>query len=304
MTEVSSKYKEIWNELQKKIGINSPIPPVYDSPEDLDHLNKKLHEEVGKRTITEESSVNDLLYKVWRKNFEELKKSIYQGDSGVLVGAALEERLLRYSSINPSERYKATVVEAGIIIPPAGEEKEKFLHESVHILYFECFPELAVALAYPAAFVPSEDVRVLISGYFTYLAEAMSYFTTIRMSDVIKIKREKAWKFFHDGMNKAPQIDSKLTKSMVYTICKDNHNFLDPLYVLSRYGPSTLRIYFNVLGLKATRAVEQLLIERLIERIKSDLKFMRTNFDIEVYRMLYDGSLKPLKVFCRNAIFR
>jgi hypothetical protein len=222
-----------------------------------------------------------------------MREEVYQGDPVVQFASALEERLMKYSSIKSNERYKATVIVGGIILPPTGEEKKKILHEFIHHLYIMRFPELAIALNYPPAFVPNVNVRVFFSSYFSCLNEVMCYLTTIRMSDVIKIERYEAFKFFHDSMNKANTIDSKITASMLYTLLKDKNDFPDPLYVLSRYGKPTLSSFYKKLGLKYTD--NELL--RVIEKIKSDIGFMRTNFDIEVFIMSYDGSLKLSKGF-------
>jgi hypothetical protein len=267
------------------------MPQVYDRPEDLDYLHKKLYEIYEK--FMDPMMTKDLLYEIMEENFKKMREEVYQGDPVVQFASALEERLMKYSSIKPNERYKAIVIVGGIILPPTGEEEKKILHEFIHHLDIMRFPELAIALNYPPAFVPNVNVRVFFSSYFSCLYEAMCYLTTIRMSDVIKIEKYEAFKFFHDSMNKANTIDSKIVTSMLYTILKDKNDFPDPLHVLSKYGKQTLRSVCKELGLKY--ADDDLL--RVIEKIKSDMEFMKTNFDIEVFIMSYNGSLKPLKSF-------
>jgi hypothetical protein len=236
MPEVSSKYEEIWSRLQKKIGLDYPIPPVYDSLEDFDNLYRRLSLD----SESSESEIDKFSYQLYRKSLEE-------DGSLLLFGVVLDERLEKYASINLSERYKAKVLVAGIILPPSGEEKTKFLHESIHALYIECFPEFAITINYPPALVGNEATRILIRHYFEYLNEATTWLTTIRMSDVIKLKREEAWKLFYGVMNRRHPSDSKIIKSMVDTIFRDNHDFLDPLEVLLTYGLSSLRIYLKEL---------------------------------------------------------
>jgi hypothetical protein len=68
MPEVSSKYKEIWNELQKKLDLNFPMPQVYDRPEDLDHLHKKFYEIYEK--FMDPMMAKDLLYEIMEENFK------------------------------------------------------------------------------------------------------------------------------------------------------------------------------------------------------------------------------------------
>jgi hypothetical protein len=214
--------------------------------------------------------------------FEEMINSLKNQYFGLtLLTSELEERLMKYSSINLNEKYKATVVEAGIIILPTEEKEEEkiALHEFIHmfLFYYECSPELAIAVNFPPAFVRDEPTRVLLSSYFSYLNEAMAYFTTIRMSDVIKIGRNEAWKFFYDNMNESYTKGSKLVELMLHTMYNDSHNFLDPLYVLSRYGSKTLNIYFNnMLGIKFS--VDER--SKIRENIISCLRFMRKNFEI------------------------
>jgi hypothetical protein len=286
MSEISSKYTQIWNELQKRIGINSPIPPVYYSM-DFDYLYNKL----SKKNLLHKIK-NKLLHKKDRDYFE-MKEILHIGGSLTLLRLELDKRLTKYLPIDPRKRYEVIIVEAGIIIPTNEEKEKKFFHECIHLLYYERSPELAIAMEYPAAFVKNNDQRLLLGDFFIFLNEAMTYFTSIMMSDIIKIEKNEAWKFFYDSMKKASPFSSKVVTSMLNTIYKENeknNNFLDHLRVLKKYGPDLLDIYLSELGAKTTSEFRL----RMIEKIISDLNFMKRNFEIKLYRMLYDGSLKPL----------
>jgi hypothetical protein len=139
MPEVS-KYEEIWNELQKGIGVNFSIPPVYNRPEDLDHLHKKMYEIF--RKFMDPMMTKDLLYEIMEENFKEKREEVYKGIPVVGFWSVLEERLMNYSSIKPNERYKAAVSVGGIILPPTRKENEKkFSFMNIYIFYILCvFP--------------------------------------------------------------------------------------------------------------------------------------------------------------------
>lgn len=285
MTEISAQFKEIWSQLQERIRIESPLPFVYDNFEDIDNLYSKLVEKLFKGKYTYYDLIED------KECLQSLRESARKGEeSAYCYFPLLEDRLMQYSFIVPNEKYRAAIFEVGILISPKNEEKNvHFLHEGIHLLYLERFPELPIMTNYPPAFVPNESVRCLFASYYYHLHEAMTYLTTIRLSDIVGMKRKEAWKFFYDIMSKLGRRSAQVIKYMVMLLDNEKHDFLDPLKILKKHGPSTIRAYLKEFGFKVYN--EQSLARKLV----SDLTFMRNNFDIELFRMYPDGSIEKLE---------